>query len=259
MGDKQHNRTFFHLEEAGDDLSRIVALSDGLFATVLTILVLDLRPDIASTSTTQDFATFLLALWPKIFNYILTFIVVGLFWMGHHWIFEHIQAYNRRLLWLNLMFLLCVVLLPFATSLLGTPNIGLNVRWDMYAGVIILISLTNMAVWEYACAYRLVDPGLDPKVLSYLRMRRLVTPLVFFISILVEPFIGGFVSYFTILLVPILSVVIRALVGRGLPVSAPTGPGIEPLGKRLFWRFVSYFPLVVFFALSVWIFSLARN
>jgi uncharacterized membrane protein len=234
-------------------------LSDGLFATVLTILVLDLRPEIPSTGSIQDIPTFLLALWPKILNYLFTFIVVGLFWIGHHWIFEHIRVYNRRLLWLNLMFLLCVVLLPFATSLLGTSNIGLNVRWDIYAGVIILVSLTNMALWEYACAYRLIDPNLGPNVLLFLRVRRAVIPLVFLLSILVEPVLGNFIYYFPILIVPINWIVSRVMMGQEPSDTSPTLTGAEPLGKRIFWRVVSYIPLVVFFALSLWILFLVRN
>jgi uncharacterized membrane protein len=256
MGDNNRIRNFFHL---GDDLTRIVALSDGLFATVLTILVLDLRPDVTSTGSSQDIPTYLLALWPKFFNYLLTFIVAGLFWIRHHWIFEHVRVYNRRLLWLNLMFLLCVVLLPFTTSLLGTYNIGLNVRWDIYAGVIILISLTIIALWEYAYAYKLVDPNLDPNVLLYARVREAATPLVFLLSILLEPVLGSFVYYIPILIVPIHLIATRVLMGHGFSDSSPAETGVEPVGKRIFWWLVSFLPLVVFLVLSLWILSLVRN
>ena len=91
---------------------RLIALSDGLFATVLTILVLDLKLDLAPNAISTDIFHSLVALWPHMFSYFLTFLVTGLYWLGHHRIFDHIVRYDRRLLWYNLMFLLIEFLTP---------------------------------------------------------------------------------------------------------------------------------------------------
>jgi uncharacterized membrane protein len=247
--DTKLTTNYFH---RGDDLTRITALSDGLFATVLTILVLDLKPDIATLGPSQDLTGFLLALWPKIFNYTLTFVVTGLFWIGHHWIFEHIQVYNRRLLWLNLMFLFCVVLLPFTTALLGTSGIDLSIRWNLYAVVMIVISLTLMILWEYALAHQLTDPDLDARVLRYVRIRHAASPIVFFTSILFEPYLPGLVLYFPVLILPIYLIarkVLRKPVRSGLSIA-----GDEDRGglKEGLWQIASFLPLALFAVLTVW-------
>jgi len=113
-----------------DDPGRLLALSDGLCATVLTILVLDLKlPDISHLASAGDVQRVINEFGVHLFSYVLTFVVVGVTWMAHHGDFNHIIRYNRRLLWYNLMFLLFVGLLPFTTlrmirchSLLSSGN-----------------------------------------------------------------------------------------------------------------------------------------
>jgi uncharacterized membrane protein len=122
----------FHWHTAGNDLTRLLALSDGFFATVLTILVLDLKlPDLSLLVSQGDTRRILDELAIRLFSYVLTFVVAGLYWISHHGDFGYIERYNRRLLWYNLMFLLFVGLLPFSTAGLGN---GLNVfSWSIYA------------------------------------------------------------------------------------------------------------------------------
>jgi uncharacterized membrane protein len=180
-------------------LTALQPSADGLFATVLTFLVLDLKPDVLITGSSPNSAEYLRLTWPSLFNFLLTSVVAGLFWIGHHWIFEHIVVYNRRLLWLNLMFLLCVVLLPFTTALLGVSTVEISIR---YASVIILISLTTIIMWDYAYDNQLTDPQLDPKLVQYVRIRHATAPVIFFLSILFEPILHGLVFYFPIFIPP---------------------------------------------------------
>ena len=79
--------------EAAKDRDRIVNLSDGVFAIALTLLVLDIRvPDIPENLVASELPGVLLALWPKYFGYVLSFVVISTFWIIHHSIFRPIRA-----------------------------------------------------------------------------------------------------------------------------------------------------------------------
>jgi uncharacterized membrane protein len=59
------------------------------------------------------------ALWPKFFSYVLSFLVIGNYWIAHHQTFRYVMSYNKALLWMNLLFLLSISFIPFPTALLG--------------------------------------------------------------------------------------------------------------------------------------------
>jgi uncharacterized membrane protein len=100
--------------------NRIEALSDGIFAIVMTLLILELRvPSLASSAPNVEVAPALLALWPKFVTYGVTFVSLGFFWVGHHIMYHAIRRADRTLLWLNIFFFMFVSLLPFSTSVLN--------------------------------------------------------------------------------------------------------------------------------------------
>jgi uncharacterized membrane protein len=96
--------------------SRLEAFSDGVFAIVITLLILDIRfPEV-------EYDQFWPTLWtilPRILAYVLSFILIGMYWVIHHNSMHVIRKTDRGLLWLNILFLLCVSFIPFPTSLLG--------------------------------------------------------------------------------------------------------------------------------------------
>ena len=100
--------------QAGRDRDRIVNLSDAVFAIAMTLLVLDLRvPDLPEGLVDSELPAALLSLWPKYLGYVLSFVVIGTFWVIHHSIFRSIRRYDRTLLWLNFLFLMFVAFVPF--------------------------------------------------------------------------------------------------------------------------------------------------
>ena len=100
--------------------NRIEALSDGIFAIVMTLLVLELHvPDLPSTAPNVEVAPALIALWPKFVSYVVAFVSLGVFWVGHHVMYHAIRRADRTLLWLNIAFFMFVSLLPFSTSVLN--------------------------------------------------------------------------------------------------------------------------------------------
>jgi uncharacterized membrane protein len=100
--------------------NRIEALSDGIFAIVMTLLILEIHvPNLSPSAPNVEVAPALLALWPKFASYIVTFVSLGFFWVGHHVMYHAIRRADRTLLWLNILFFMFVSLLPFSTSVLN--------------------------------------------------------------------------------------------------------------------------------------------
>jgi uncharacterized membrane protein len=94
-------------------------LADGVFAIVMTLLVLELAIPEIHDGTNRELTQALEAMWPKFLAYTLSFMILGVFWLIHHFLFDNIAYYDSRLAWLNTLFLLFVALVPFTTSLLG--------------------------------------------------------------------------------------------------------------------------------------------
>jgi uncharacterized membrane protein len=95
---------------------RLNAVSDGIFSVALTLLILDIKPPSTSSANLGEA---LLMLAPQFGVFALSFAIVAYFWVIHHLIFLYIRTTDRSLLWTNLLFLLCVVVLPFSAALLA--------------------------------------------------------------------------------------------------------------------------------------------
>jgi len=133
---------------------RVEALSDGIFATVMTVLVLSLSvPLLASQATGTQLNSAVEAsirgLVPDILGYVLSFMLLAVMWVSHHNIFHYLRTIDRPLLWLNVVFLLSIGFVPFSTALLGRyPLLQLPVI--IYGANIVGIALTMQAFLAYA-------------------------------------------------------------------------------------------------------------
>ena len=111
--------------------SRLEAFSDGVFAIVITLLILDIRfPEVDYS----QFWTALTVLLPRIVMYVMSFIIIGLYWVSHHNSMQVVKKTDRGFLWLNILLLLCVSFIPFPTSLVG--------RYPFQAWPIIIYGIT---------------------------------------------------------------------------------------------------------------------
>jgi uncharacterized membrane protein len=100
--------------------TRIESFSDAVFAIIMTILVLDLRfPDIHSGASLHEYVIIFTPVFPKILSFILSFIMVAIYWVNHHHFFRYLKNGTVGLIWFNMLLLLWLCLLPFPTSLLG--------------------------------------------------------------------------------------------------------------------------------------------
>jgi uncharacterized membrane protein len=99
---------------------RLEAFSDGVFSFVLTLLFIRLTaPQILDHSTLGQYAGAVVPLIPKVVSFVLTFAMICIHWVNHHYFFSHIRRATIELVWLNNLFLLWICFLPFPSSILG--------------------------------------------------------------------------------------------------------------------------------------------
>jgi uncharacterized membrane protein len=175
--------------EIGDVVSkaRIEALTDGVFAIVMTILVLDIVvPHLSNSEPSTELLKRLFQLWPVFLSYASSFIILGYFWIGHDSQFHYIKRVNRRLLWITIFYLMFIALIPFSTSLLG-QYADQQISVLIY-GVNLTISFCwNYLHWWYATKdHRLVDSNLDPILITLVSRRYFVGIIMFLIAIAVS-------------------------------------------------------------------------
>ena len=196
--------------QAGRDRDRIVNLTDAVFAIAMTLLVLDLRvPDLPEGLVDSELPAALLSLWPKYFGYVLSFVVIGTFWVIHHSIFRSIRRYDRTLLWLNFLFLMFVAFVPFPTSLLGEyGNHPLPVA--IYAGTLAVGRLLLTAIhWYSARSEGLLDEAQDPGQVRFFMIRGLTIPVIFLLSIGVSFFSVQAAIWSWVVLIAVDAVILR--------------------------------------------------
>lgn len=167
--------------EAGRELDRIVFFSDAVFAIAITILVLDIRvPDGLSPT---ELPARMLNLGPKYLSYVISFLVLAVYWQAHHRLFRAITGYDRTLVWLNFLFLMAVAFLPFLTSLLGEYSKE-QISVAIYAANAVMASLLLVAIsWYATSGHRLVAPNLDDEAERIQRFQGFSVPVVFLLSI----------------------------------------------------------------------------
>jgi uncharacterized membrane protein len=164
--------------------NRLEALSDGVFAIVMTILVLEISiPLVTGTSANTELLRRLLEMWPQFLAYGVSFLVLGVIWINHHLMFHHIRRADSKLVWLNILTLMFVALVPFSTSLLG--EYGETQTAVVVYGVNILLTLIMAFIlWAYATGkYRLVDRDIDPKLVRRTKFMFLFASLLFLLAI----------------------------------------------------------------------------
>ncbi len=142
-------------EIAGKRLSRMEALSDGVFAIAMTILVFDLKDPVSNVQLSDGaLLQSLQQLGPVLLTYLLSFMTLGIFWTGQSTQFDYLFQYTRRLTWISLFFLLFVSLIPFTTAILSHHihnRISILLYWLHLAVLGVLILLHWSVAKKSAC------------------------------------------------------------------------------------------------------------
>ncbi len=168
------------------DRSRLEAFSDGVFAVAITLLALNLTVAGPGHGPLLDQLN---QRWPAFLAYLISFFMIGIVWVNHHALVRSINAVDRTLLFLNLVLLLFVVLIPFATAT-EADYFPAN-TWDarlamtLYAGVFLGMSIGFGSIFEWTLHGQHVYQPLPPEKHWAARARFVGGGLVYVVAILV--------------------------------------------------------------------------
>jgi uncharacterized membrane protein len=190
-------------------IGRILTFSDGVFAIAILLLLIDIK--LPAGISTADLGATLRSLWPNYLAFFISFAVIGLYWTSHVRLFREIVRYNWGLLWLNLLYLLFIVIIPFATSVLSIHFARLSVV--IYAATIVCAGYSNTIMRVYSTRGRRLMSSRFGDV--YIRNRILVgliAPTGFAISIGIA-FINPFAAQYFWIAILVTNIVFLRRVG----------------------------------------------
>ncbi len=160
---------------------RIEALSDGVFAIVMTLLIFDIKPP--PDSRAGDLGMALLQMWPSFAVFVASFGLLGIYWSGHQALFQYIRAGDHNLRWLNILILALVSMLPFSARLLIEHPQEPVALW-FFGANLIFIGLVNYALLAYAMSNAdLATPDVCPAVIRFATARCLMAPACYVVAL----------------------------------------------------------------------------
>lgn len=188
--------------QTGLTVDRLQALSDGVIAIVVTILILGIEVPPPDETGDVELHKRLAEDWIMFVGYVVSFMLISLYWLIHHALFHYFVSSNRTLSILNLLFLMFIAFIPFPTNfLIAYP--GEQLAAQLYAVSHILTSLSLAALWIYGSAgCRLVDPRLDPGLSSAMTRRLLIGPAIYSLALAIA-FFDPWIAKAIFLVVPL--------------------------------------------------------
>jgi uncharacterized membrane protein len=209
---------------SGQSLDRLTSLSDGVFAVAMTLLVLDLRVPVglaASKASEHGLWDALLRLWPSFAAYLLSFTMLGTFWLAQHTLLSIFDRCDRTLTWIHLGFLLVVSLFPFSAALLA-HYVHLRLAVGAYWLNILLLGV--MLEWgaRYGRKAFLSDDAQAAARLTTFRQRILIAQALYALAAVIC-FLNTQASVIALAIVQLYFIVSPRLprAGRAQPPDAP--------------------------------------
>jgi uncharacterized membrane protein len=189
-------------DEAGEGPNtRTLAFSDGVIAVAITLLILEIRlPEDFGGFTDAELWSALLTLWPRFAAFLLSFAVIGVYWLNHHRKFDQIVKSDTGLKWLNLLFLLTICVIPFVTAVIA-QNAGF-VGTAIYAGVMMLCGISLGLLWAYADRKGMIDPRCPRDERRRVLAGTLAVPAIFAISVPLSFAHPDAAKFFWLLIIP---------------------------------------------------------
>ena len=168
--------------------SRIEFFSDGVFAIAITLLIIEIKvPHLQHGA--GDLGAALSNLWSHYFAYILSFLMIGIYWVNHHYLFGLFKRTNHIFGLLNVFFLMCIAFVPFPTAVLGeylTDEHNRHAAVVFYALGLALPGFAWFLIWFYASQnFRLIDENLNPAFVAYLTRKFLITNIIYFAALVI--------------------------------------------------------------------------
>ena len=199
-------------------LERMILFSDAVFAIAITLLAIELKmpaelkindvltPLERHTATDNLLLHVLAEMIGKFIGFFISFFLIGLYWTIHHRMFGFVINYDRKLLWLNLVFLMAIVLMPFSTGFYSEYAIHfLKVPVIVYTLNIIFIGVMNYALWNYlANPKNQLTVGINITEKKYFGYRAIIVPCIFFIMAVLYIVVKKQYAIYVPLVIPLL-------------------------------------------------------
>jgi len=166
------------------ETARVEAFSDGVFAIAITLLILDVH---VPTSAPGHLGTALARQWPTYIAFLMSFSFIGIMWVNHHRLFNHIRGCDNRLLFLNLLLLLGVTVVPFPTALLAAhyAQADRTISAAVFNGTYFVIAIFFNVLWHHAVRGGLLDSETQESANSISRQYA-VGPIAYLVCFLLS-------------------------------------------------------------------------
>ena len=198
MEQKEENNPTFYIEP-----SRIQDWTDGIFAFSMTLLIVSVTmPDTSGKVSEQLLSSKLIDMVPTFLTFILSFVLIAIFWMVHHKQFQSIRRSNDTLVWINVVLMLLVVFMPFTTDLVDDYNY-LKIANIVFNLNMFLIGLMFYIQYSYSASHGLFDERISKEHVEHYKKQNGVIALVALVALIVGIFLPTYSSYIYIL-IPIL-------------------------------------------------------
>jgi len=173
-----------------EEFGRVLAFSDGVYAIAITLLVLSINvPSLSQSDSARELLDALGDRHPQIVSYLISFAVIGRYWLAHHQFFSRLRALDGGLIAWNLASLAVIAFLPFPTDILG--NYFENpIAVVLYAATVAAISGLEVVMFNRAHKLDLLDPKLSEEVFRWSRAGALA-PVIFFSLSIPLAFVGS--------------------------------------------------------------------
>ena len=183
-------------------LEHIISFGDAIFAFSITFMAISIQiPDLPANLTEAQVIDRLLGPSSHFEIYVISFFVIGIYWISYHQIFNHISDSRGLMVWLNLSFLFFITLISFAVDLQVEYGFYYIV-FALYALVLALAGLLLMLIWLHARKNGLIDKTVKTNEIQNISLQSILTPAVFMISILISIVNIQIAYYFWLIIIP---------------------------------------------------------
>ena len=197
-----------HESKADKQLERMINFSDGIFAISITLMVIEIKVPSLIYATDQALWHNLREMGLKILGFLISYAIVGHYAIVHHRIFGYVKKCTTKLLWINLGFLLSVVLLPFSSGLLGefSSEMHMQLPYGIYVFNICFTAVMNYVLWNYVSHpnNEMLTHTISPSRIRLGVYRTFILPSVFVISLGLS-FVFPVVARFIPVLIPLIT------------------------------------------------------
>lgn len=197
------------MSQGTQQLERLKAFSDAVFAIAITLLVIEVHVPRLDTLDDTAYLAALAHLIPSFMGFMLSFLTIGALWIAHHRLFGVLDGYEPRLMWPNMLLLMVIAFMPFATALMSSNPLA-RVPEVFYSATLLAAGLLQLLLFQLALRPGRVRTGVPPEELNALRWRALTLPTAATAALLAAPHIPGNNNFF-LLTIPLLARVYAAI------------------------------------------------